>query len=59
MLTPLGADHHGYVPRCGPRSRHQGLSPDRYEAPIMQLVGVVDGGERARMSKRKGEFVTR
>ena len=31
---------------------------DAYEAPIMQLVQVVEGGERARMSKRKGQFVT-
>ena len=35
-----------------------GADPDRYEAPIMQLVNFVEGGERARMSKRKGEFVT-
>ena len=26
--------------------------------PIMQLVHVVEGGERAQMSKRRGEFVT-
>jgi arginyl-tRNA synthetase len=35
-----------------------GVDPDRYEAPIMQLVNLVEGGERARMSKREGEFVT-
>jgi arginyl-tRNA synthetase len=35
-----------------------GTDPDRYEAPIMQLVNIVERGERARMSKRKGEFVT-
>ena len=58
MLTPLGADHHGYVPRMRAAIAALGASPDRYEAPIMQLVGVVDGGERARMSKRRGEFVT-
>jgi arginyl-tRNA synthetase len=33
-----------------------GHDPDRYEAPIMQLVRLVEGGERAQMSKRKGEF---
>ena len=33
-------------------------TPDCYEAPIMQLVHLVEGGERAQMSKRKGEFVT-
>ena len=35
-----------------------GADPERLEAPIMQLVHVVEGGERAQMSKRKGEFVT-
>ncbi len=58
MLTPLGADHHGYVPRMRAAIAALGAEPGRYEAPIMQLVGVVDGGERAQMSKRKGEFVT-
>ena len=32
--------------------------PDRLEVVIMQLVNVVERGERAQMSKRKGEFVT-
>jgi arginyl-tRNA synthetase len=32
--------------------------PDRIELVIMQLVNVVERGERAQMSKRKGEFVT-
>ena len=40
MLTPLGADHHGYVPRMRAAIAALGASPDRYEAPIMQLVGV-------------------
>jgi arginyl-tRNA synthetase len=58
MITPLGADHHGYVARMKAAFAALGADPDRYEAPIMQLVNVVEGGERARMSKRKGEFVT-
>jgi arginyl-tRNA synthetase len=58
MLTPLGADHHGYVPRMRAAFAALGADPDRYEAPIMQLVSIVEAGERARMSKRRGEFVT-
>ncbi|MGH2986678.1 MAG: arginine--tRNA ligase, partial [Solirubrobacterales bacterium] len=58
MLTPLGADHHGYVPRMRAAFAALGADPLRYEAPIMQLVSIVEGGERARMSKRRGEFVT-
>jgi arginyl-tRNA synthetase len=57
-IVPLGADHHGYVPRMKAALAALGLNPDGYEAPIMQLVNIVEGGERARMSKRKGEFVT-
>jgi arginyl-tRNA synthetase len=56
MIDPLGADHHGYVPRMRAAIEALGHDPDLYEAPIMQLVRLVEGGERARMSKRKGEF---
>jgi arginyl-tRNA synthetase len=58
MITPLGADHHGYVPRMKAALAALGIDPDRYEAPIMQLVNIVEGGKRTRMSKRKGDFVT-
>ena len=54
----LGADHHGYVPRMRAALAALGFDPDRFEAQIMQLVNIVEGGERARMSKRSGEFVT-
>ena len=58
MIVPLGADHHGYVPRMKAAVGMLSGDPDRYEAPIMQLVNIVEGGERARMSKRKGDFVS-
>ena len=56
MIDPLGADHHGYVPRMRAAIEALGHDPGLYEAPIMQLVRLVEGGERAQMSKRKGEF---
>jgi arginyl-tRNA synthetase len=56
MIDPLGADHHGYVPRMRAAIEALGHDPDSYEAPIMQLVRLVEAGERAQMSKRKGEF---
>jgi arginyl-tRNA synthetase len=56
MIDPVGADHHGYVPRMRAAIEALGRDPDLYEAPIMQFVRLVEGGERARMSKRKGEF---
>ena len=58
LIDPLGSDHHGYVPRMKAALEALSGSGDAYEAPIMQLVQVVEGGERARMSKRKGQFVT-
>jgi arginyl-tRNA synthetase len=58
MIDPLGADHHGYVPRMKAAVAMLSDDADRYEAPIMQLVNIVERGERARMSKRKGDFVT-
>lgn len=57
MIVPLGADHHGYVPRMKAAVGILSGDPERYEAPIMQLVNVVEHGERTRMSKRRGEFV--
>jgi arginyl-tRNA synthetase len=35
-----------------------GIDSDRFEAAIMQLVSVVEGGERRQMGKRSGDFVT-
>jgi arginyl-tRNA synthetase len=58
MIVPLGADHHGYVARMKAAVGMLAGDPDRYEAPIMQLVNIVERGERTRMSKRRGEFVT-
>jgi arginyl-tRNA synthetase len=58
LLVPLGADHHGYVARMKASVAALGYDGDAYEAPILQLVHLVEGGERARMSKRAGEFVT-
>jgi arginyl-tRNA synthetase len=58
MIDVLGADHHGYVARMRAAIAALGADPDRYEALIMQLVHLVEGGKRAQMSKRRGEFVT-
>jgi arginyl-tRNA synthetase len=43
LINVLGADHHGY-----PRRLRAGLA----------VVHVVESGERAQMSKRRGDFVT-
>ena len=58
LINVLGADHHGYPPRLRAGLAVLGCDPEVLETPIMQLVHVVEGGERAQMSKRRGEFVT-
>ena len=58
LIDVLGADHHGYVPRIRAAIEALGGDPEAFEALIMSLVHIVEGGERARMSKRSGEFVT-
>jgi arginyl-tRNA synthetase len=58
LIDVLGADHHGYVERLRAGLAALGYDPDSLEVSIMQLVHVVEGGERAQMSKRRGEFVT-
>jgi arginyl-tRNA synthetase len=58
LIDVLGADHHGYVPRMRAALAALGCDPEHFEAAIMQMVSVVEGGQRSRMSKRKGDFVT-
>ena len=58
LIDVLGADHHGYMARMRAAIAALGFDPERYEVPIMQMVSIVESGQRARMSKRKGEFVT-
>ena len=58
MINPLGSDHHGYIARMKAAMAALGGDPDRLEIPILQFVHIVEGGERASMSKRRGDFVT-
>ena len=58
QITPLGADHHGYVPRFKAALAVLGGDPDKLEIPLLQFVHIIERGQRASMSKRRGEFVT-
>ena len=56
VIDVWGADHHGYVARM--RAAFEALgNPAKLEVVIMQLVHIVERGERAKMSKRRGDFV--
>ncbi len=58
LINVLGADHHGYVARLKATVAAVGADPARLEIPLLQFVHVVEGGARASMSKRRGDFVT-
>jgi arginyl-tRNA synthetase len=58
LVNVLGSDHHGYVVRLKAIIAAEGADPDRLIIPLLQFVHVVEGGERASMSKRRGDFVT-
>ena len=58
LILPLGADHHGYLPRMRAALAALGEEPELLEMPILQFVHIVERGERASMSKRRGDFVT-
>ena len=52
LVNVLGADHHGYVVRLKAALAARRRRPDRLDVPLLQFVHVVEGGERASMSKR-------
>jgi arginyl-tRNA synthetase len=58
LITPLGSDHHGYVARLKAALGALGADPEQQEVPLLQFVHLVEGGEKASMSKRRGDFVT-
>ena len=58
QLLPVGSDHHGYVARLKAAFEALGHDPAKLEPLIIQFVHLVEGSERAAMSKRRGEFVT-
>jgi arginyl-tRNA synthetase len=58
LILPLGSDHHGYIARMKAAMGAAGADPDRLEIPLLQFVHLVEQGERASMSKRRGDFIT-
>ncbi len=57
QLLPVGADHHAYARELGAAMAALGGEPDTLEVLILQFVHLVEGSERAAMSKRRGDFV--
>jgi len=53
----LGSDHHGYIARMKGAVAALGADPARLEIPMLQFVHIVERGEKASMSKRRGDFI--
>jgi arginyl-tRNA synthetase len=58
VIDIWGADHHGHVKRMLIAWEALGGEPGELELLIMQLVNLLERGQRVQMSKREGEFVT-
>jgi arginyl-tRNA synthetase len=58
VIDVWGADHHGHVKRMLIAWEALGGEPGKLELLIMQLVNLLERGQRVQMSKREGEFVT-
>jgi arginyl-tRNA synthetase len=58
LINVLGSDHHGYTARLRAAVEALGEDPERLEFPMLQFVHIIEGGGRASMSKRRGDFVT-
>jgi len=53
-----GADHHGYVKRLSSAIEAIGYEDRDFEVSLIQMVNLVNGGERVSMSTRAGSFIT-
>jgi arginyl-tRNA synthetase len=58
VIDLWGADHHGHVKRMLAAWEALGGEAGKLELLIMQLVNLLERGQRVQMSKREGEFVT-
>ena len=57
LIDVWGADHHGYVARMAAAILTFGTEVD-FEVQILQMIHLVEGGQRTKMSKRAGDIVT-
>jgi arginyl-tRNA synthetase len=58
LLDIWGPDHHGHILRMTAALKAAGYPADRFTVLIGQQVSLLSGGEKVKMSKREGKFVT-
>jgi arginyl-tRNA synthetase len=58
VVDVWGPDHHGYIARMQAGMKALGYGEDWLEILLVQQVNLLSGGKPAKMSKRRGEFIT-
>jgi arginyl-tRNA synthetase len=58
LVNVFGGDHHGYVPRLAAGIEALGYPSSALHCVIIQMVTLLKGGERTKLSTRSGEFIT-
>ena len=58
VIDLWGPDHHGHIARMKAAMKALGYDPRALELKIVQQVNLLQGGEKAKMSKREGRLVT-
>lgn len=58
VIDVWGADHHGHVARLKGAMEALGVSPERLDVVLMQMVRLMRDGELVKVSKRTGKSIT-
>lgn len=57
IVNVWGADHHGYIARMKAAIQALGYPEDKMNVKIIQMVNLLEAGEKVKMSKRAGKAV--
>lgn len=57
VIDVWGADHHGYVKRMRCALKALGYDEASFDAVLIQMVNLIQNGEKISMSTRSGEFI--
>lgn len=58
IVNIMGPDHHGHILSMKASHKALGYPEDKFEVLVAQHVTLLSGGEKVKMSKREGKFVT-
>ena len=57
LIDIWGADHHGYIKRMECALEALGYEKESFKASLVQMVNLIQNGEKISMSTRSGEFI--